>query len=641
MGRRLAAIMFNDIVGYTALMQADEVLAKKKRDRHRAVLLKAIKSWNGDIIQHYGDGTLCIFQSALEAVNCAIEIQQQLVLPPEVPLRIGIHTGDIVQDEEGIYGDGVNLASRIESMATSGSVLISEKVQDEIKNHREIASHSLGEFELKNVSKPVELYAIANERINVPQGTELQGKGLERIKSIAVMPFVNMSTDPENEYFSDGITEELINALAQVEGLRVTSRTSSFAFKGKNTDIREIGQQLNVRTILEGSVRKTGNKVRITAQLIKASDGYHLWSETYDRDLEDIFAVQDEISRKIANQLREKLTLKESRESIVKPTTNSIEAYNLYLRGLYHYNKWTPANARQAVRFYEQAIKSSPEFSLPYSGLASSYTLLGTTGNMSPAKAFELVRENAKKAIKLDRSSIEAHCALSIVRFFFDWDWERALKHVEDALALNANDPNALLLLGLYYTIECDFEKSLEVMTTALNADPLSVVLNRTMADVLYLAEKYEEALDYYDQVLILDPSFRAAHEFRAWTYLQMKDYEKAIAIFEDLGEEITHALHQETQIGYAYALCGNIEEAQKYLDKLLRNKKSTAMDLAVIYTGIGDKDKAFHYLEKCVEQRIGTLVFLNSSPIWKPLKSDPRFLVILDKIGLKPVSGV
>ena len=637
MGRRLAAIMFNDIVGYTALMQADEVLAKKKRDRHRTVLHQALNSWNGDIIQHYGDGTLCIFQSALEAVNCAIEIQQQLVQPPEVPLRIGIHTGDIVRDEEGIYGDGVNLASRIESMATSGSVLISGKVHDEIKNHREVSSRPLGEFELKNVSKPVELYAIANDRIRVPKGAELQGKGLERIKSIAVMPFVNMSTDPENEYFSDGITEELINALAQVEGLRVTSRTSSFAFKGKHTDIREIGKQLNVRTILEGSVRKAGNKVRITAQLIKSSDGYHLWSETYDRDLEDIFAVQDEISRKIANQLREKLTVKENRESIVKPATNSIEAYNLYLRGLYHYNKWTPANARQAISFYEQAIKSSPEFSLPYSGLASSYTLLGTTANMSPVKAFGLVTENAKKAIELDRSSVDAHCALSIVQFFFEWNWEEAMKHVKDALALNPNDPNALLLFGLYYTIKCDFDKALEVMTQALNTDPLSVVLNRTMADVQYLAENYEEALDYYDQVLILDPSFRAAHEFRAWTYLQMQDFEKAIAIFQDLGEEITHALRQETQIGYAYALWGNMEDAQRYLDKLLNRKDPKAMDLAVIYTGMGDADKAFHYLEECLEQRIGTLVFLNSSPIWKPLRNDARFNIILKKIGLEP----
>ncbi|MCZ6520570.1 MAG: adenylate/guanylate cyclase domain-containing protein, partial [Bacteroidetes bacterium] len=324
--RKLAAIMFTDMVGYTLLMQKDEQKAKSLRDRHRQVQKEEVESHSGEILQYYGDGTLCIFNSSLEAVDCAIQIQKKMQKKPKIPLRIGIHTGDIVHDQEGIYGDGVNVASRIESFAIPGSVLISEKVTDDIKNHPSFSSTSMGIYELKNVEKPMEVYAITNQPLKVPKPEEIKGKGRFVQKSLAVLPFVNMSADAENEYFSDGITEEILNALAKVDGLQVTARTSSFAFKGKNMDLREIGAQLNVQHILEGSVRKAGNKVRITAQLINSADGYHLWSDTFDRKLEDIFEVQDEISQNIAHQLKEQLAIAK-KEPLVKSATKNIEAY--------------------------------------------------------------------------------------------------------------------------------------------------------------------------------------------------------------------------------------------------------------------------------------------------------------------------
>ena len=297
--------MFTDMVGYTALMQKDEQLAKSQRDRHRSVLTKYIALHNGEILQYYGDGTLTIFNSAIEAVNAAIEIQLDLKNEPTVPLRIGIHLGDIVYDEEGVYGDGVNISSRIESLSAAGGILISEKINDEIKNHPEIKSQSLGRFHLKNVLKPVEIFAITNEGIIVPSAEETHQKSGCADRSIAVLPFLNMSSDADNEYFSDGISEDLINALTRVEGLKVTSRTSSFAYKNTSLDIMQIGKDLRVTHILEGSVRRAGNKVRIAAQLIGTEDGFHIWSETYDRSLEDIFQVQDEISNIIANKLKD------------------------------------------------------------------------------------------------------------------------------------------------------------------------------------------------------------------------------------------------------------------------------------------------------------------------------------------------
>src|SRR4030095_2124960 len=252
---------------------------------------------------------------------------------PKVALRIGIHTGDVAIEDESVYGDGVNLVSRIESLAVPGGIFISEKVYDEIRNQQNIETREMGYFELKNVKYPVRVFAIANSGITVPRRDELRGKTKQTNNRLAVLPFVNMSTDPDNEYFSDGITEELLNALTRVDGLQVTSRTSAFAFKGKNTDIRDIAIQLNVDRVLEGSVRKSGNRVRITAQLINAADGYHIWSENYDRDLTDIFEVQDEISGIIAGKLG-KMHAAES-DQLVKAPVKNVAAYTHYLRGLH------------------------------------------------------------------------------------------------------------------------------------------------------------------------------------------------------------------------------------------------------------------------------------------------------------------
>ncbi|HZV70273.1 MAG TPA: adenylate/guanylate cyclase domain-containing protein [Saprospiraceae bacterium] len=293
--RLLAAIMFTDMTGYTALMQEDEKTAKILQSRQRQVLEKFIPGYNGKIMQYYGDGTLSIFTSAIDAVLSAVEIQKELQNEPKVALRIGLHSGDITYDDEGIYGDCVNVASRVESISVPGAVIISDKIYDEIKNQTEIKTSLLGRFNLKNVKRQVDVYAVTNEGLVIPTAAQIGMKaGSER--SIAVLPFVNMSSDAENEYFSDGISEEILNALSRVEGLQVSARTSSFSFKGKNEDVRQVGNKLGVSAVLEGSVRRSGKRIRITAQLVNTSDGYHIWSENYDSDLEDIFQVQDEIS---------------------------------------------------------------------------------------------------------------------------------------------------------------------------------------------------------------------------------------------------------------------------------------------------------------------------------------------------------
>jgi len=416
--RQLVAIMFTDMVGYTALMQEDERLAKQKRDRHRKVLEENVNKFNGEILQYYGDGTLSIFNSGVQAVQSAIQIQKELNKEPKVALRIGLHTGDIVFDEDGIYGDGVNIASRLESISVPGGILISEKLQDELFNQPELKTQSLGKFRLKNVKKPVEVYAVSADGIIVPSPNELSSEKAESTKTIAVLPFVNMSSEPDNEYFSDGITEEILNALVKVEGLQVTSRTSSFAFKGKNLEAKEIAKRLNVNTILEGSVRKSGKRVRITAQLINTSNDYHIWSETYDRDLEDIFEVQDEIAKKITNTLREKLTVQQKDEQLVTSKTDNIDIYNLYLKGKHHLFKWSPDETKKGLEILNEVIHQEENFAPAHSLIAFCYVLLGAMGHMKTGIAYNKAMDHAKRAIELDSTLADAYASLGLVKIF-------------------------------------------------------------------------------------------------------------------------------------------------------------------------------------------------------------------------------
>lgn len=637
--RQLSAIMFTDLAGYTAMMQEDEINAKGLRDRHRKILEREISSHDGKILQYYGDGALSIFNSTISAASSAVSIQKESI-SNKIPLRIGIHTGDVVIEDDGVYGDGVNIASRIESFATSGSVMISDKVFDDLKNHPSFQPSLMGEFELKNVKRPVEVYALTNDGLVVPQRTELKGKVKERIKSIAVLPFVNRSADLENEYFSDGITEEIITALARVEGLSVISRTSSFAFKGKNMDVREIGKQLGVQSILEGSVRKSGNKVRISAQLSSTFDGYELWTETYDRLLEDIFEVQDEIALKISHQLREKLT-SGSVGSGEKTKNVEIEAYNCYLQGLFYYNKWTPDNAEKAAIAFKKAIEIQPDYDQAHAGLALAYSLMSFTGFLNPHEGFSLTEQAGKKALELNEQCENAYLALSYVQYFYHWDFEAGRKYSDKAMEINPKSPDANLSSSLYPLIFGEMDEAITYIEKAREIDPLSSLTNRTLADAYYFNGNYKMAIEVYDWLLEQDPEFMSAFEFKGWAYLMDGDFDRAIEIFEAIGgDTAVHSIKPFVQLGYAYALKGDTDVAITYLEELRKDAEANpdgAYDLsfATLYAGLGMIDEAFEYLRKVLDSRLGAAVLIKTSPIWKPLRSDPRFDRMLGEIGI------
>ena len=643
--RILAAVMFADMTGFTAMMQEDEHKAKSHRDRMRQVLEKFIPQHQGRIIQYYGDGTLSIFSSAIESVKCAIDIQQELQREPKVLLRIGLHSGDVVVEQDDIYGDSVNIASRIEALAIPGAVLISDKLQDEIKNQIEIKTKSLGKFVLKNVKQQVEVFAITGQGMTVPTDAQT-GVKAGSDKSIAVLPFVNMSADPENEYFSDGIAEEILNGLSRVDGLQVCSRTSSFTFKGKNKDVRAVGQKLGVSSVLEGSVRRAGNKVRISVQLSNTSDGYHVWSEVFDGDLDDIFKVQDEISHKIVTRLKENFALKSKEELIIKPATANLDAYNLYLKGLFHWGKSNPEEIRKAIAAFEEAIQLDPNFVVPCCNLSYCYSFLGSSGVIPRQEAFSKAKDYTLKAIELDPNHPESYLAMAIIKFFQNWDFKGAETSIQKAIDLGLNSSLLHQTHGMLLIALGKFSEAIEKMSLALRQDPLSLPLISQLADAYCFAGQFEKALDQYDKVIEIDPSFRRAFEGKGYVYIAKKDYPKAIENLQHYHQLVGHPLKGLSALAHAYAANGDIEKANECIEKIkLRQLEEPNvnfdLDFAFIYTGFGDYDRAYYHLDRTYDQRMGVactgIIYCIRYPmISDGLRSDPRFIQLLTRMGLE-----
>lgn len=629
--RQLAAIMFTDIVGYTALMQGDETKAAAVRKRHRVVFEAQHEIFHGEIVQYYGDGSLSVFKSAIEAVECAIAIQNRLQEPDPVPLRIGLHMGDIVYDKTEVYGDGVNLASRIESMAVSGAILLSGKINDELKNHKEITTSLLDSFELKNVAEPVEVFAITNKGIAVPALSDLKGKSTPISKTIAVLPFVNMSTSIDNEYFSDGITEEIINALAKINSLKVTSRTSSFFFKNKNISIKEIGNELGVSTILEGSVRLSGNMLRITAQLIQAAQDFHFWSETWDRKLENIFEIQDEISLIIADKLREQFGHFEIQEHLVKKQTESFDAYEYCLKAKFHERKWNSEDTKTAISFYEKALAIDSNYAEAHLGLAECYSFLGTTSSIPFEEGWGKTINHTNQALALNGQSSGVHYQLSNQAFFIEADFNKALIEGKKAIALNPNNAQAQQNISFLYTLSGDLEKAHIHLEIAVSINPLSEETLFFRGYYHYMIEDYVQSLEMMDQCLSANDKNIPAHSIKATCLLQLGRYDEVIQYFDSIPAEIIIPGEKTGIIGLAYALKQDVVNASVYLEQLIEQSKEVdgfAADsyLFMMYVLMGDLDKAFEWVAQGIENNSFLLFLRFVDPILNPLKKDPRY---------------
>ncbi len=663
--RQLAAIMFTDIVGYTALMGSNEQNAFELLKKNLDIQKPIIKEFHGRFIKELGDGVLASFSTVSEALNAAIKIQEACSASKELSLRIGIHEGEIIFENNDIYGDAVNIASRIQTLGVPGSILFSKKVTDEIKNKTEFHAVSLGSFEFKNVNESIEVFALANSGFPVPEKSMLAANqkkkkgqrikffavvlltvmGLASIfiyknnissnekneiidKSIAVLPFVDMSAGKDQEYFSDGLSEELLNRLSKIPGLKVIGRTSSFSFKGKNEDLRIIGSKLGVAHILEGSVQKDGNKIRVTAQMVRTADGSHLWSERYDRNLEGIFKLQDDIAGAVVNQLKLKLFNPKANAN-VSPV--NIELYSLLLQGNYFAEKRDKESLAKALDFYLMALAIDSMNARTWAALGKCYLIQSNWGWIDRNKGLQKASIASNRSLSLDKDQAYGH-ELSGRLKMWNFDWTGAEAEFRKVLNLQPGNADILRIMGYLYRITGRFDEAIRLTKESITLDPVQSITYFNFGQLLYHANHLEEAISSYKKVLELNPNFPRAHIFLGKVYLLQQKPELAL---EEMSLETNEAWRTFGLI-LAHQALGRKKEVDKMLSDYISSfSKDNKFQIAEIYAVQGEKDKAFYWLEEAYIDRESRITYVKADPLLKNLESDPRYTNFLKKMNL------
>ena len=471
---QLAAILFADIVGYTAMMQKDENDAVEKVNRFRETVELIASELNGKIVQYYGDGALLLFNSSTDAVEFAKLLQEDLAEEPVIPVRIGIHMGDVLLHSGNVFGDVVNIASRIQALAPAGGIYISEMVYRNIANKKDMESEFVKEEKLKNVKEPIRIYEVytrSSQGFTKPDNSDDAVINSLQDKSIAVLPFANLSSDTEQEYFSDGLTEEIITQLSKIKAYKVISRTSVMQYKNTPKTIKEIGKDLGVKLILEGSVQRSNDQVRITAQLINAFNDEHVWADSYDRPVKDIFSIQREVALSIASILNTTLSKTETQQLDYIPTIN-LSAYDFYLRGKLLVEKRNKTDLLEARNYFRQATELDKSFANAFSGMADTYLLSSFRGYEDPSKMLWLAKKNIDVALSLDPFSGETQASLGYW-YFQNLDWHAAEITYKRALKLNSNQSNVYLWLAILLEAKGENGEALSVYNKGNDINPM------------------------------------------------------------------------------------------------------------------------------------------------------------------------
>ena len=669
--RQLATIIFADIVGYTELMNINEDDALRKLNHFKKATEARVGENLGRIIQYYGDGCLVIFKSPLDAVAFAKILQEDCSVTPRVPVRIGIHLGDMVLEEGNIFGDSVNIASRIESLGVPGAVLLSETVNNQISNHPQFKTASLGKFEFKNVKKPIEVFALANEGFPVPKRKNMAGKLKKKdvrkqkiiltfsiilfitaaffiyknflsgnkiseiAGSIAVLPFVDMSPNHDQAYLGDGLAEEIINSLNHIPGLQIAGRTSSFVYRDKKMDITQIGKELNVGIILEGSVQKSGNQIRVTAQLVNTKNGYHVWSEHYDKEMKDIFVIQDEIAKKITERMRltfaAPLRLAPNKSENVSP-----QAYEMYLKGM-HLLNGDQTDFQKAIPYFEDAIRMDSAYALAYAMLGYTYARMGWWDVITPRDAFEKMYELSKKSIGLDPELAIGYAVLASAQLHADYDWKAAKENFETSLRLDSLNPVALNEYAFYNIYSGNFDEGLRLAEKNLAIDTTSFYL----IDIGYMylvAGKPDLAQMTYRKVRELFPNKVDGYFEQYRLFASENEYDSAqlyyqMAVQRGLNEKTKFTLFEverlvkEGKPGEAFAVFNKNKSEVK------------AMDRALIFALLNNYDEMMESLETAYLERDDDLFIINTKKEFNRYHTAPGFMKFIEKLNF-PVAS-
>jgi len=661
--RKLAAIMFTDIVGYTALMGNDEQKAFELLKKNRELQKPIIEQFNGRWIKELGDGVMASFNTVSDAVNAAIKIQEACNAAKDFQLRIGIHLGEVVFENDDVFGDGVNIASRIQTIANPGSIYVSESVHNNVSNKKDFQTKFIKEEKLKNVKEAMRIYQVIAEGIVVvPSTTIVQkiktkksvllffatvvilstaGYFIKDIfttqrsnqKSIAVLPFTDLSEEQNQEYFSDGMMVDIINRLSKIEDLQVISRTSCMKYKGTKITLKEIANELGVSNLLEGSIQKLGNRIRISVTLTNGKNSKNLWAEEYDRDLTDIFAVQSDVSKRIAEILKTKLTQQE-KLMLLKTDTKNPEAYKFYLKGRFFWDIRSRESFDSAEVNFLHAVQLDPQYALAYSGLADCYIF--NKKGLSQLDATPIAKAYATKALSLDSTLAEAWTTIAFIKLGFDFDWKGAKLDFEKAIQLNPNYAVARQFYGGMLVWQGEKNSGLLELKRAIELDPLSLAIHWFLALNYYFAHDYNNSLLEFQKTLTINPKYELALRGIGDTYLAMGNYNKAIDQLEQLSAipNVADRTNLLLDISYAYALSGNMVKATQVKDQAMENKLLISnYYLAKICVAEKKYEEAINNLSKAYSLKEFSVRFMKVDPAFYPIRNDNRFKLILKKI--------
>ncbi len=547
--RKLAAILAADVVGYSRLMGANEAGTLAALKRHRETVFDpAVAAHDGRIVKLIGDGTIVEFGSVVDAVNCALSVQRSGAALPEatagqttIVLRIGINLGDVIIENDDIYGDGVNIAARLEPLADPGGICVSSIVNESVGNRIDVRFQDGGDVSVKNIDRQIRIWKWHPDKMDGAANGSNAANPTPNVEtpSIAVLPFANMSGDPEQEYFSDGISEDVITDLSKIAGLMVIARNSSFTYKGRSVDVREVGRDLGVRSVLEGSIRRVGNRVRITAQLIDATNGAHLWADRYDRDLTDIFAVQDDVTRRIVDALKVTLSPAETARLAGSGTPN-IDAYDCYLRGreLLALNPKNRERFEQSIKLFMRALELDPSYSQAYASLSLAYNLdYQNRWSDDPDNSLQLAKHYAEKAIERDPKEPFARQVASWAAMFAK-DLARAKSEVDIVLSLNPNSSGGYASLGSIHTYSGRPLDAIPALERATRLDPAFRPGHLHFLGMAYLlAGKYETAAALLRERILLVPGTDFSRVLLASALGHLSEVDEARRIWRELNE--------------------------------------------------------------------------------------------------------
>jgi TolB-like protein len=637
--QQVYTIMFTDIVGYTRLVRQDEETLGEILRHHQLIHRESVEAHSGELVHCRADGSLSLFRSCTQAIRAAIDIQEGCRDPHDIPVRIGIHKGPVRHVGEEIVGDSLNTAYRIRTIALSGSILISEDVYDALKGQVEFSFKRLGLFNLKHTPDPVILYAAGSRGADLPAREAFKEDTSTPRNSIAVLPFKDLSSGHDQAYLGEGMSEEIINSLVRIEGLKVTARTSSFALARQDLDIREMGKILGVSHVLEGSVRKEGNRIRITAQMINAKDGFHEFSESFTREISDIFLIQEELSVRIVQLLKEKFDIGADKNRLSTYRTDNLDAYDMYLKGQYELNQGTQHSVEKAINIFTELVRMAPDYALAYAGLSRCYLVQAVFEPKDKDIAYSRMEAAIDKAMELDPRQAEIQAAKNISEFWKSgWNLGKYHQIITSALAANPGSAELRMFYAMYHLISGRTDEALMEIQLAYKLDPFSLPIRLRLVRTHYCRLEYEKALEYCNALLEEHPGFLPAQGSRAFILALSGKFQQALEEFKELKEWTLAEDYKYSGMAYVYTMLGKPEKALHNIEKIRERTEQGILNnpnyhYAVIYKAMKKEEEMFRYLEAGVNNRDFNLLFIKSDPLFRDYHNHPRFIRLVKKM--------